>query len=76
MSSSLPRMRTTFCTLVARGTSGVASPRKYGLNCTMPATVRNTVGSLGISDDDGQTRWSWSRQKSRKARRIWSERID
>jgi hypothetical protein len=49
-------VRAHFWMLTARGRSGVASPRKYGLNWTMPATVSSSVGSLGISDDDGQTR--------------------
>ena len=35
-----------------------ASPRKYGLNCTIPAVVSKSVGSpAGTSDELGTSRW-------------------
>ncbi|CAB4730971.1 unannotated protein [freshwater metagenome] len=53
--SSMSRVRTTFWTLVARGYGGGASPRKYGLNGTMPALTKSSVGSSRRSDADGTT---------------------
>jgi hypothetical protein len=43
-------VRTHFCTLVAVGYGGGASPRKYGLNCTMPALTNSRFGSSRISE--------------------------
>ena len=45
--------RTHFCTVVARGNGGTCSPRKYGLNGTIPATVNSRSGSWGIRLADG-----------------------
>ena len=52
----LPPARTHFCTEIARGYGGVSSPMKYGLNGTMPATVKSSVGSCGIRLADGTSR--------------------
>ena len=52
---SMSAVRTHFCTLVARGYGGGASPRKYGLNGTMPALTRSRVGSATTSDAEGTT---------------------
>ncbi len=46
----MSRVRTHFWTQVARGYGGVASPRKYGLNGTMPALTNSSVGSSSSSD--------------------------
>jgi hypothetical protein len=43
-------VRTHFWIEVARGYGAGASPRKYGLNCTMPALTNSSVGSSRISD--------------------------
>ncbi len=43
--SSMSRVRTHFCTLVARCHRGAASPVKYGLKGTMPALTNSRVGS-------------------------------
>src|SRR3954469_16182142 len=51
----MSRVRTHFCTLVARFHGGGFSPRKYGLNGTMPALTSSSVGSSAISDADGTT---------------------
>jgi hypothetical protein len=39
--------------LTARLKAGISSPRKYGLNGTMPATVNKSDGSWGIRLADG-----------------------
>src|SRR4028118_394811 len=51
----MSRVRTHFCTLVARVYGDGTSPRKYGLNGTMPALTSSSVGSSAISDADGTT---------------------
>ena len=43
-------VRTHFWIEVARLYGGGASPRKYGLNCTMPALTKSSVGSSRIND--------------------------
>ena len=43
--SSMSRVRTHFCTLVARGTGAGSRPVRYGMNGTMPATVNSRFGS-------------------------------
>ena len=43
--SSMSRVRTHFCTLVARVNAGVSWPRKYGLNGTIPALTNSRLGS-------------------------------
>ncbi len=53
--SSMSRVRTHFCTLVARGHGGVRSPIMYGMNGTIPATVNSSEGSSETSDADGTT---------------------
>src|SRR5437763_14534981 len=50
-------VRTHFCTLVARGYGGGTSPRKYGLNWTMPALTNRRVGSSRISEALGTLVW-------------------
>src|SRR3954467_13005315 len=61
-------VRTHFWTDVARGYGAGASPRKYGLNCTLPALTNSGVGSSRISDalDTGvwpaRTKWSVKRR--------------
>ena len=42
--SSMSRVRTHFWMLVARTAGGGASPRKYGLNGTMPALTNSRLG--------------------------------
>ena len=54
--SSMSGVRMHFCTLVARGHGGVSSPRKNGLNGTMPALTNSRVGS-GTSNDAEGTAW-------------------
>src|SRR5262249_62366236 len=56
-----------------------SKPVKTFLNCTMPALVNISVGSLrGTSGDDGTTSWAFFLKKSRNVRRmslteaIWS----
>ena len=44
--SSMSRVRTHFCTLVARLNGAGSAPVKYGLNGTMPALTNSRVGSL------------------------------
>ena len=56
----LPPARMHFCDEVARLNGGTSSPRKYGLNGTMPATVNSTVGSCGMRLADGTIVWSRS----------------
>src|SRR5687768_9162919 len=66
----MSRVRTHFCTLVARGYGAGSRPVRYGMNGTMPATVNSSDGSGEISDALGTTvcpRWA---KCSRKRRRI------
>ena len=49
----LPPARTHFCELTARLNGGFSSPTKYGLNGTMPATLKSSVGSCGIRLAEG-----------------------
>src|SRR5947209_19960041 len=52
-------VRTTFCAFVKRLLGGVATPRKNGLNCTIPAPLNSSdssnrpVTSYGISEPEG-----------------------
>ena len=57
--SSMSRVRTHFCTLVARGHGGVCSPSMYGMNGTMPAMTNSVDGSGEISEAEGTTAWPW-----------------
>src|SRR5918992_3341620 len=43
-------VRTHFWIEVARGYGGGTCPRKYGLNCTMPALTKSRFGSSRISE--------------------------
>ena len=46
-------------------------PRNTSLNCTMPALVNSSVGSLpGTSELEGTTAWPFLRKNSRKLARI------
>src|SRR5699024_5087108 len=47
-----------------------ASPRKYGLNCTMPALTNSSVGSSKSNDALGTTVWPSARKCSVKRRLI------
>jgi hypothetical protein len=64
-------VRKAFWTLAARGWGGSCWPRKYGLNWTIPAVVSSRLGSPGISDEEGTTRWSRSSKNETNLFRIW-----
>lgn len=68
--SSMSRVRTHFCTLVALGQGAGTSPVRYGLKGTMPALTNSRVGSGVGSGALGTTVWPRSAKKSRKRRRI------
>ena len=51
----MSKVRTHFCTEVARAYGGVTSPKKNGLNGTMPAFTNSKFGSSAIKDADGTT---------------------
>ena len=70
---SMSVVRTHFCTVVARVNPRFLTPRKTGLNCTMPAVVSSSDGSSGISDDDGCRRQPLLSKKERKLSRISAE---
>ena len=53
--SSMSRVRTHFCTLVARGYGAGSRPVRYGMNGTMPATVNSSDGSGETSEALGTT---------------------
>src|SRR4051812_13695922 len=66
----MSRVRTHFCTLVARRYGAGSRPVRYGMNGTMPATVNSSDGSGEISEALGTTvcpRWA---KCSRKRRRL------
>ena len=65
----LPPARAHFWLLAARLYGGTSSPRKYGLNGTMPATVNSTVGSCGMRLAEGTAVWPFATKKSRKVER-------
>ena len=48
-------VRTHFWTDVARSYGGVTSPKKNGLNGTIPALTNKRFGSSAIKDADGTT---------------------
>ena len=52
---SMSGVRTHFWMLVARGNGAGTSPRKYGLNGTIPALTSSSVGSSAIREADGTT---------------------
>src|SRR3712207_4022124 len=66
----MSRVRTHFCTLVARGNGAGSRPVRYGMNGTMPATVNSSEGSGDTSEALGTTVWPRSAKCSRKRRRI------
>jgi len=59
-----------FCTLVARGYGAGSSPVRYGMNGTMPATVKRRVGSSLTREAEGTTVWPRSPKNSSQRRRI------
>ena len=70
--SSMSGVRKHFWTEVRRLEGGSSSPRKYGLNGCIPATVRSVEVSsgAGISDAEGTRRWPRSSKNERYASRI------
>src|SRR5207342_1935989 len=74
--SSMSRVRTHFCTLVARRYGGVSWPRKYGLNGTMPALTNSRVGSSYSSGELGTTVWPRLEKNLNHRRRISADSID
>ena len=53
--SSISKVLTHFCTEVARTKGALTSPKKYGLNGTIPAFTNRRFGSSAIKDADGTT---------------------
>src|SRR5450756_715266 len=70
---SMSVVRRHFCTVVARVKPKSRTPRKTGLNCTMPALVSSSDGSSGTSDDDGHRRQPLLSKNERKLSRISAE---
>src|SRR3712207_7455233 len=66
----MSRVRTHFCTLVARGYGAGSLPVRYGMNGTMPATVNSRDGSGETSEALGTTVCPRVAKCSRKRRRI------
>ncbi len=58
-----------FCTLVARGKGAGTTPVKYGMNGTMPATVKSSAGSSLTRDAEGTT--VWPRSPKKVSQRRW-----
>ena len=63
-------VRTHFCTLTARLYGGVSSPRKNGLNGTIPAFTNSRLGSGTSSDAEGTAWWPAASKCATKRRRI------
>ncbi len=67
--SSMSRVRTHLCTLVARGHGGAVVPVRYALKGTMPALTKSSVGSGVGRGALGTTVWpraaKWSRKRLR-----------
>src|SRR6476469_3990698 len=66
----MSRVRTHFCTLVARGYGAGSRPVRYGMNGTIPATVNSSDGSGETSDALGTTVCPRCAKCSRNRRRI------
>ena len=67
-------VRKHFCTEVMRRAGGSAWPMKYGLNCTMPALVKSSVGSPGGTIGAlGMRRWSSAPEEAQErfAQLVW-----
>src|SRR5713226_5923166 len=65
--------RKHFWTVTARANGGSACPRKYGMNCIIPAPVsRSPDSGGGISDAEDRRRCPRSSKNERKASRIRS----
>src|SRR5689334_7718736 len=71
----MSRVRTHFWMLVARLHGAGSSPRKYGLNGTMPALTSSRVGSSAIRLALGTTGWPERSKCPRKRCWISSDRI-
>ncbi len=67
---SMSVVRTHFWAEVARVKSEASSPRKYGLNWTMPAVVSSRVGSSGMREELSTTRCPRPAKNSRNRRLI------
>ena len=68
---SMSLARKHFCTDVARENGGAVWPRKYGMNCSMPAPVSSRPDSGAASSDEERTRvCARSSKKRRKVSRI------
>ena len=67
---SMSPVRTHFWIDVAVGYGAGASPRKYGLNWTIPALTNSSVGSSRISEALGTGVWPADSKWARKRRRI------
>src|SRR5688500_6836310 len=70
MSLCFPPALMHFCAVTARLNGGLCSPRKYGLNCTMPALVRSRVWSFGTNEEEPTRACSRSSKNVRKRSRI------
>ena len=70
---SMSVVRTHFWTVVARVNPRSFTPRKTGLNCTIPAVVSSSDGSSGMSDELGQRRQPLLSKYERKLSRISAE---
>src|SRR5580704_16501060 len=64
---SMSGVRKHFWIEVARGHGACSSPKKYGLNGTIPAIVKRTEGSCGMRLAEGTTTWPRSAKKRVKA---------
>src|SRR5262249_46138119 len=63
--------RNDFCEVAARGYGASCSPRKYGMNWTIPAVVSSSpVSGGGINEDDGTIRCPRSSKNVRNCRRM------
>lgn len=58
-------VRMHFCVVVTRGNCRGICPKNMGLNCSIPAMVRSTVGSSGTSDELGRRRCPFFSKNSR-----------
>jgi hypothetical protein len=72
---SMSVVRNAFCDEVARGEGGSCWPRKYGLNCTIPAVVRSREGSFGISEDEATRLCSRCSKNERNRSRMSDPRM-
>src|SRR4051812_10671879 len=73
--SSMSGVRTHFCAVASRTAGGLRCPRKYGLNGTIPALTRSSVGSSAIRLAEGTILCPRSSKKRRKRRAISADSI-